>query len=65
MERSAVSKLYILLSACKPNDERIAKGSGTTIQEVNKLVKQYENALTLFKRIKKGGGFSKLFGKMR
>lgn len=45
--------------------KRIAKGSGTTIQEVNKLIKQYENALTLFKRIKKGGGFSKLFGMMR
>ncbi len=45
--------------------KRIARGSGTTIQEVNKLIKQYENALTLFKRIKKGGGFSKLFGMMR
>lgn len=45
--------------------KRIANGSGTTIQEVNKLIKQYENALTLFKRIKKGGGFSKLFGMMR
>ncbi len=45
--------------------KRIAKGSGTTIQEVNKLIKQYENTLTLFKKIKKGGGFSKLFGMMR
>ena len=45
--------------------KRIARGSGTTIQEVNKLIKQYENALALFKRIKKGGGFSKLFGMMR
>ena len=45
--------------------KRIAKGSGTTIQEVNKLIKQYENALTLFKRIKKRGGFSKLFGVIR
>ncbi len=43
---------------------RIAKGSGTTIQEVNRLIKQYETALTLFKKIKKGGGFSKLFGMM-
>ena len=54
---------YRLLNGSRK--KRIAKGSGTTIQEVNKLVKQYENALTLFKRIKKGGGFSKLFGKMR
>ncbi|MBO4405223.1 MAG: signal recognition particle protein [Alphaproteobacteria bacterium] len=44
--------------------KRIAKGSGTTIQEVNKLIKQYENALALFKKIKRGGGFSKLFGMM-
>jgi len=29
------------------------------------LIKQYENALTLFKRIKKRGGFSKLFGVIR
>lgn len=54
---------YKLLNGSRK--KRIAKGSGTTIQEVNKLIKQYENALTLFKRIKKGGGFSKLFGMMR
>lgn len=54
---------YRLLNGSRK--KRIAKGSGTTIQEVNKLVKQYENALTLFKRIKKGGGFSKLLGMMR
>ena len=54
---------YKLLNGSRK--KRIAKGSGTTIQEVNKLIKQYENALTLFKRIKKGGGFSKLFGIMR
>ncbi len=54
---------YKLLNGSRK--KRIAKGSGTTIQEVNKLIKQYENALTIFKRIKKGGGFSKLFGMMR
>ena len=54
---------YKLLNGSRK--KRIAKGSGTTIQEVNKLIKQYENALTLFKRIKKSGGFSKLFGMMR
>ena len=35
MERSAVSKLYILLSACKPNDERIAKG--TLISQIQEM----------------------------
>ena len=54
---------YKLLNGSRK--KRIAKGSGTTVQEVNKLIKQYENALTLFRRIKKGGGFSKLFGMMR
>lgn len=45
--------------------KRIAKGSGTTVQEVNRLIKQYEATLALFKKIKKGGGMSKLFGMMR
>lgn len=54
---------YKLLNGSRK--KRIANGSGTSIQEVNKLIKQYENALTIFKRIKKGGGFSKLFGMMR
>jgi signal recognition particle subunit SRP54 len=35
--------------------KRIAAGSGTTIQEVNKLIKQYESALDLFKKIRKNG----------
>lgn len=40
---------------------RIANGSGTTVQEVNKLIKQYEGALSFFKQMKKFGGLSKLF----
>ena len=35
MEKSAVSKLYILLSACKPNDERITKG--TLISQIQEM----------------------------
>jgi signal recognition particle subunit SRP54 len=35
--------------------KRIAAGSGTGVAEVNKLIKQYENALTLFKKMKKNG----------
>jgi signal recognition particle subunit SRP54 len=35
--------------------KRIAAGSGTSVQEVNKLIKQYENALDLFKKIRKNG----------
>ncbi|MDR0677942.1 MAG: signal recognition particle protein [Holosporaceae bacterium] len=35
--------------------KRIAAGSGTTVQEVNKLIRQYESALDLFKKIRKNG----------
>lgn len=33
---------------------RIAKGSGTTVQDVNKLLKSYEEMLKVFKQVKKG-----------
>ena len=45
---------------------RIAKGSGTTVQEVNKLLKMHQEMATVMKRLKKMGGFGKLaamFGK--
>jgi len=35
---------------------RIARGSGTTVQEVNRLIKTYEEARALFRRFKKKGG---------
>jgi len=35
---------------------RIAKGSGTTVQEVNKLLKMHQEMATAMKRIKKMGG---------
>ncbi|MCR5224674.1 MAG: signal recognition particle protein [Alphaproteobacteria bacterium] len=44
--------------------KRIALGSGTTIQEVNKLIKQYEGALDFFKKMKKHGGIGKLMSMM-
>jgi signal recognition particle subunit SRP54 len=34
---------------------RIAQGSGTTVPEVNRLLKQYEQMSTLMKRMKKMG----------
>ncbi|GHU16165.1 signal recognition particle protein [Alphaproteobacteria bacterium] len=40
--------------------KRIANGSGTTVQEVNKVIKQYEGTLGMFKKIKKMGGLGKL-----
>jgi signal recognition particle subunit SRP54 len=39
---------------------RIAKGSGTAVQEVNKLLKMHQEMATMMKRLKKMGGFSKL-----
>jgi signal recognition particle subunit SRP54 len=39
---------------------RIAKGSGTTVQEINKLLKMHQEMATVMKRLKKMGGFGKL-----
>ncbi len=43
---------------------RIATGSGTQVQDVNRLIKQYYEARKLFKNIKKSGmrGMPRLFG---
>jgi signal recognition particle subunit SRP54 len=39
---------------------RVAKGSGTTVQEVNKLLKMHQEMANAMKRLKKMGGFGKL-----
>lgn len=39
---------------------RIAAGSGTTVPEVNRLLKQFADARTMMKRLGKGGGVAKL-----
>src|SRR6478672_7115398 len=39
---------------------RVAKGSGTTVQEINKLLKMHQEMSTTMKRLKKMGGFGKL-----
>ncbi len=39
---------------------RIAKGSGTTVQDVNRLLKSYEEMRRLFKRMRKKGGIQAL-----
>jgi len=43
---------------------RIAAGSGTQVQDVNRLIKQYRDAQRLFKTLKKSGkrGLPRLFG---
>jgi signal recognition particle subunit SRP54 len=35
--------------------KRIAKGSGTTVQDVNKLLKNYSQVLKMMKKFNKGG----------
>ena len=45
---------------------RVAKGSGVTVQDVNKLLKMHQEMANVMKRMKKMGGLSKLgalFGK--
>ncbi len=45
---------------------RVAKGSGTTVQEVNKILKMHQEMATMMKRVKKMGGLKGLaamFGK--
>ena len=44
--------------------KRIAAGSGTQVQDVNKLMKQYQQMQTMMKRMKKAGGMKNLMGKM-
>jgi signal recognition particle subunit SRP54 len=43
---------------------RVASGSGTQVQDVNRLLKQYQQAQRMFKSIKKAGprGLPRLFG---
>ena len=44
--------------------KRIASGSGTTIQDVNNLLKQYDQTKTLMKGLN-GGNASKLMSKLQ
>ena len=44
--------------------QRIAVGSGTSVPEVNKLLKQHQQMETMMKRMKKMGGMGALAGMM-
>jgi signal recognition particle subunit SRP54 len=43
--------------------KRIASGSGTSVQEVNKLLKQFDETKKMMKMMTKGGNVSRLMGK--
>jgi len=45
--------------------KRIARGSGTTVQEVNQLLRQYAMMRKQFKSLSKGGGLSRRLAGMR
>jgi len=44
---------------------RIAQGSGTTVQDVNRLMKQYEQMQKMMKTIGKRGNFARMMPGMR
>jgi len=43
--------------------KRIAQGSGTTVQEVNKLLKQFDQTRKMMKMMTKGGNAARLMGR--
>jgi signal recognition particle subunit SRP54 len=43
--------------------KRIAMGSGTSVQEVNKLIKQFDETRRLMKMMTKGGNVAKMMGR--
>lgn len=45
--------------------ERIAKGSGTTVQDVNRLLKQFEDMRKMMKMMNSRDGMSKLMSQMK
>lgn len=45
--------------------KRIAAGSGRTVQEVNKLLKQFEQMQKMMKKMSKGGGMMKMMRQMQ
>ncbi|WBF65633.1 MAG: signal recognition particle protein [Candidatus Kinetoplastibacterium crithidii] len=66
IKTEAIINSMTLLERSKPEiikssrKRRIAKGSGTTVQDVNNLIKQLDQMQSIVKKIKKNG-FSKIF----
>ena len=61
MTRQEKTKPEIIGSSRK---KRIAAGSGTSVEDVNKLLKQFEQTNKMMKQFMGGGGKKKKFGKM-
>ncbi|MDE5286070.1 MAG: signal recognition particle protein, partial [Buchnera aphidicola] len=66
-DTNALKKIEAMISSMTPKERtlptiikgsrkrRIALGSGTTIQDVNKLLKNFDNAQKIIKKIKHNG----------
>jgi signal recognition particle subunit SRP54 len=72
LEGNVLGRLDAIISSMTPKERlkpelmnakrkiRVANGSGTTVQEVNKLLKMHQEMATAMKKIRKMGGLSKL-----
>ncbi|HEX8639865.1 MAG TPA: signal recognition particle protein [Allosphingosinicella sp.] len=72
LEGNVLGRLDAIISSMTPKERtrpelmnakrkiRVAKGSGTTVQEVNKLLKMHQEMATAMKKLRKMGGLSKL-----
>ncbi|HST36481.1 MAG TPA: signal recognition particle protein [Allosphingosinicella sp.] len=72
LEGNVLGRLDAIISSMTPKERgkpelmnakrkiRVANGSGTTVQDVNKLLKMHQEMATAMKKIKKMGGLSKL-----
>jgi signal recognition particle subunit SRP54 len=61
MTKQEKNKPDIINASCK---KRIAAGSGTNVEEVNKLLKQFEQIRQMMKQFMGGGGKKNRFGRM-
>lgn len=75
IDEGALSKIEAIICSMTPKEKRnpdilnasrrkrIAAGSGTTVQDVNKLMHQFEDMRAMMKKMSKGGIGKKGFGK--
>ena len=76
MDDQALKRVEVIIQSMTPKErrlpviidgrrrQRIARGSGTTVEDVNRVLKQYEQMRKMMKMMKKGGRFSPMRGMM-
>src|SRR4029077_8709279 len=77
VDENEITRVVAIIDSMRPGERknhmiingarrrRIAKGSGTSVQEVNALLKQYAQARKMMKSITGGGFLGKRLGKMK